>query len=177
MTDLTPMQEKFATGLAKGLSQAEAYRKAYPASKKWKDESVWTMASKLAADTKVCSRVAELTDRAAKANQVSVDRVLKEYARLAFMDPRKLFDDDGRPLAITGLDDDTAAAIIGIDVCTTGNDMMGVGEVLKLKIADKKGALDSLARHLGMFNDKLDITVKDELAERLARARKRKSGE
>jgi len=43
-------------------------------------------------------------------------------------------------------------------------------------MADKKGALDSVARHLGMFNDKLDLKVTDALAERLARARKRAEG-
>jgi len=48
--------------------------------------------------------------------------------------------------------------------------------VLKYKLADKKGALDSVARHLGMFNDKLDLKVTDALAERLARARARKHG-
>jgi hypothetical protein len=32
-----------------------------------------------------------------------------------------------------------------------------LGLVRKLKLADKKGALDSVARHLGMFNDKLSI--------------------
>lgn len=37
MTDkpLTPGQEAFATGIAAGLSQAEAYRQAYPKAKAW----------------------------------------------------------------------------------------------------------------------------------------------
>ena len=50
---------------------------------------------------------------------------------------------------------------------------MGIGEVLKLRLADKRAALDSVARHLGMFNDKLDLNVTGPLAERLARARAR----
>jgi len=107
--------------------------------------------------------------------EITQDRVLKEYARLAFLDPRKLFDNTGAPLAIHQLDDDTAAAIAGLDVVQVGNAEVGVGDVLKYKLCDKKGALDSVARHLGMFNDKLDLKVTDALAERLARARKRAS--
>ncbi len=108
--------------------------------------------------------------------EITQERVLKEYARLAFLDPRKLFDNTGAPLPIRDLDDDTAAAIIGLDVVQVGNAEVGVGDVLKYKMADKKGALDSVARHLGMFNDKLDVKVTDALAERLARARSRKNG-
>ncbi len=108
--------------------------------------------------------------------EITQERVLKEYARIAFLDPRKLFDNTGAPLPIQDLDDDTAAAIIGLDVVQVGNAEVGVGDVLKYKMADKKGALDSVARHLGMFNDKLDVKVTDALAERLARARSRKNG-
>lgn len=105
--------------------------------------------------------------------EITQDRVLKEFARLAFFDPRKLFNEDGRPKSVCELDDDTAAVVSGIDVATVGNAMVGEGEILKLKLSDKKGALDSIARHLGMFNDKLNINVTDALAERLSRAKGR----
>ena len=36
---------------------------------------------------------------------------------------------------------------------------------VKFKLHDKKGALDSLARHLGMFKDKLALDVGDSLSE------------
>ena len=63
-----------------------------------------------------------------------------------------------------------AAAIAGLDI-EEANDNRGV--VRKYKIADKKGALDSVARHLGMFNDKLNLNVTDALADRLSRAKSR----
>ncbi len=110
--------------------------------------------------------------------EITQDRVLQEYARIAFLDPRKLLDGSGRPLPLQDLDDDTAAAIAGLKVVdkyepardgAEGN----VSTVVEYKLADKKGALDSVARHLGMFNDKLDLNLGGPLAERLARARKR----
>lgn len=109
-----------------------------------------------------------------KRTEITQDMVLREYARIGFFDPRKLFDETGRPLPIGQLDDDTAAVISGMDVATIGNAEQGVGEILKLKLADKKGALDSIARHLGMFNDKLDLGVTKELADKIAKARARK---
>ena len=121
----------------------------------------------------IASAIAERMNARARRTEITQDRVLQEYARLAFIDPAKLFDGSGRPLPIQQIDEDTRRAIIGVDVATVGNEQMGVGEVLKLRLADKRAALDSLARHLGMFNDKLNLNVTDALAERLARAKNR----
>lgn len=159
--ELTPKQESFAAELAKGKTQAEAYRIAFPESLKWKDESIWQRASKLAADVKVQSRVREMTSKAAFANEVTVERVLREIARLAFFDIRKLVDEEGKPRPLQELDDDTAAAIAGLEVARVGNAEIGIGEVLKFKIADKNSALDKLAKHLQMFTEKIDVTSSD----------------
>jgi len=63
-TGLTPQQEAFAQGLARGLGQAEAYRGAYPASLKWKKDTLYSRASELAADRKVVGRVTSLRSKA-----------------------------------------------------------------------------------------------------------------
>lgn len=155
---LTPSQETFAAGVAQGLTQAEAFRRAYPKSKGWKDATVWREASKLSGNPKVYTRVADLTRQAAASNEITVERVLREMARLAFFDIRKLVNADGTPKPLHELDDDTAAAIAGLEVARVGNAMIGEGEVLKFKIADKNSALDKLARHLQMFTDKVEFT-------------------
>jgi hypothetical protein len=64
---LTPKQEAFAAALAAGVTQAEAYRRAFPASLKWQDASVWKRASDLAKHGGVRGRVAELQAKAADA--------------------------------------------------------------------------------------------------------------
>lgn len=150
-SELTPKQEAFAAELAKGQSQAAAYRIAYPASKEWKDESVWSSASTLASDPKVSQRAAELRKAASFALGADIERVFKEAARIALFDPRKMFDDDGKPLHISRLDDDTAAAISGLEIVTKGNSEMGFGEVLKVKIADKNAAIEKLFKFHGMY--------------------------
>lgn len=57
---LSPQREAFARAVADGKSQAEAYREAYPKSKAWKPETVWSRASVLMRDSKVSARVDEL---------------------------------------------------------------------------------------------------------------------
>lgn len=152
---LTPQKESFAAGIAAGMTQADAYRRAFPVSAKWKDETVWSRASELAADSKVQGRVRELMQKAAAANEVTVERVLKEAARIALFDPRKLLNDDGTPKGLHELDDDTAAAIAGLDVLEefegSGQDRVQVGVVKKYKIADKNAALEKLFKYLGMY--------------------------
>lgn len=153
---LTPAQESFAAGIASGMTQAEAYRQAFPKAARWKDETVWAEASRLAADHKVSTRVRELMQKAAAANEVTVERVLKEAARIALFDPRKLLNDDGTPKGLHELDDDTAAGIAGLDVLDEFDwDEEGrktkIGVVRKYKLADKNAALEKLFKFLGMY--------------------------
>ncbi|MCB0247448.1 MAG: hypothetical protein KDI07_02640, partial [Anaerolineae bacterium] len=51
----------------------------------------------------------------------------------------------------------------GIDVVTTGNAELGYGEITKVKLVDRKGALDSMARCLMMFNDKKTLAADESL--------------
>ena len=57
---LTPKQEIFVEEIAKGKSQYEAYTTAYPKSKKWKRNSVDSIASQLMQNTKIVHRLNEL---------------------------------------------------------------------------------------------------------------------
>lgn len=57
---LTNKQEKYVQELAKGKSQREAYKIAYPASQKWKPSAVDSQASRLLANSKVHARYEEL---------------------------------------------------------------------------------------------------------------------
>lgn len=56
--------EKFAQGIASGLSQRKAYRAAFPNSVKWKDTTVDNRASELAKTSEVLGRLEELAQKA-----------------------------------------------------------------------------------------------------------------
>jgi len=98
--------------------------------------------------------------------EITADMVTREYAKLAFLDPRKFYDESGRLIDVHQLPAEVAAALAGMEVVVerTGFDEDGkpqFSQVRKIKFSDKKGALDSLARSLGMFVDKVDHTSSD----------------
>ena len=87
---------------------------------------------------------------------ISREKVIKEIARIAFFDIRKLLREDGEPLPLQDLDDDTAAAIAGVETATerergAKGDEGGVTYIRKYKLADKLGGLEKLAKHLGLY--------------------------
>lgn len=98
-------------------------------------------------------RIKELMGERSKRTEITQDRVLQEYARLAFLDPRKFFDEYGNLLSVTDLDDETAAALGGLEITTekSRDGKEDLSFTKKIKLIDKGRALDSLARHLGMF--------------------------
>lgn len=93
--------------------------------------------------------------------EVTQDRVLAEYAKLAFLDPRRFYDANGGLIPVPLLPADVAAALSSMEISVErgkggGEDGPTFADVTKIKFVDKKGALDSVARHLGMFTDKVE---------------------
>lgn len=82
MRKLTQAQDHFARLIVEGKSQAEAYREAYPKSKKWTDKALWNRASELAANSGVLGRVSKLRQEAAERSVMTLDSHLKELERL-----------------------------------------------------------------------------------------------
>ena len=99
----------------------------------------------------------ELMEARSKRTQVTADRVLEELARCAFFDPRRMFDEDGKLRYVPEMDEEIAAAVAGLDVMIThttkGKDKKNDEwyETSKIRLVDKKGCLELLMRHLGMF--------------------------
>ena len=69
---LTPKQERFATLVASGLSQSDAYRQAYDVSPDTLPQTVWVNASQLAANTSVALRTQELRQAAKDATVADI---------------------------------------------------------------------------------------------------------
>lgn len=133
--------------------------------------SAHVTASRLLADPKVQARIAELQQALAAKTGITVERVLREYEKLAFSNMHDYItvQDDGLAyLDLSKLTRDQAAAIAHFTVEEEDvrlyepddEDEEGAStrirapRTVKIKLADKKGALDSIAKHLGMFLDK-----------------------
>ena len=77
----------------------------------------------------------------------------EEYGKLGFLDPRKFYDEEGSLIPVHKLPAEVAAALTGMDVASSVNAADESFETIKkIKFADKKGALDSIAKHLKMFD-------------------------
>lgn len=142
---LTPQQEHFAQLVASGdCSQANAYRQAYPASRKWKAESVHEKASHLAADVKVGARIESMRLAAAEKAGLRAVEVAREIRRIAFSDVSKIIDPvTGRVKLPHELDEDTRRAVSAFEIDDLGR--------IKYKFWDKNSALDKAMRHLGLY--------------------------
>ena len=74
---LTPKQERFCQNIAKGMSQADAYRDAYD-TENMKEETIWSASCRLMNDCKVTARVKELTAEAVKDIKYEVEDCFRE---------------------------------------------------------------------------------------------------
>lgn len=146
MRKLTSKQQAFVNEYLVDLNATQAAMRAGYS----KRTAQW-QGPQLLRKTHVAAAISEAKARRAARVEITQDRVLEEIARLALFDIRKLVNDDGTPRPLQELDDDTAAAIGGIDIARVGNAEVGVGEVLKFKLIDKARALEMLGKHLGIF--------------------------
>jgi phage terminase small subunit len=165
MKQLTARQKVFADEYLIDLNATQAaIRAGYS-----KKTAEW-IGPQLLTKTHVSMEIALRMKARERRTEITQDRVLAEYAKLAFLDPRRFYDDSGVLKPVHLLDADVAAALVGVDVTDSyDKESQQTVTTKKVKFADKKGALDSVARHLGMFTDKVmvsaDVTVKKRAAD------------
>ena len=91
-----------------------------------------------------------------KRTGITADRVLLELARIGFINAADLIDSNDATIKQGAARDDTAA-ISSVKVKTIPTEDGDIVE-REVKLCDKNKSLELLARHLGMFNDKLGIS-------------------
>lgn len=147
--ELTEKQEAFCQSYLIDFNGSRAAKDAgYSA------ESSAQEASRLLTNVKIQSRINALRVEMGKGFNITRERIAQEYARIAFFDIRKIHDEDDSLKSIKDFGDDEAAAIAGIetediwDRDADGN-RIKIGRLRKVKVTDKRGALDSLAKLMG----------------------------
>lgn len=87
---------------------------------------------------------------------VNADRVIRELARVAFVNPTEIVDPDTARVRETATDDDKAAiSAVKVKVSQGENSDSVEREV---RFADKLKALELLGKHIGMFKDKVEVS-------------------
>lgn len=86
---LDPVREKFVQEYHSHGNASEAYRAANPKAKKWKAETLHPKASKLLAEDKVRTRLAELQATSAEKHQITIDK-LTEMTLAAYKEAQRV---------------------------------------------------------------------------------------
>ncbi len=142
---LTPQQEKFAQEVASGKNQSEAYRVAYPSSRRWKPATVHQAASRMMADSKVSARFASLQEAAAQVSVLKVAEILNETRRLALSTVSLFFHPNGKLKKPHELDSDAAATVAAFEILPDGT--------VKYRLWDKNASIERAAKIMGLFKE------------------------
>lgn len=92
-----------------------------------------------------------------KRTGINQDRVIRELARLAFVNASDVIDMDEASIKCNASEDDTAA-IASVKVKTIPT-KEGDGVEREIRLNDKLKALELLGKHLGMFKDNININA------------------
>ena len=113
-------------------------------------------------------------DKRARRTEITADKVLEEYAKLGFSDVTDYLQVVTERILV-GHDKETGEPISDISQFVLMKDtanipkskLAAISEIkqakdgsISFKLHDKKGALDSIAKHLGMFAERVELTGK-----------------
>lgn len=154
---LEPRQERFVQEYLIDLNGTQAYMRAEPGTP---EKSARTLASRMLAKVNVQKRIAAERSKTAAKLELTRERALAEYAKLAFFDMRQAYHESGALKLPHELDEGTAAAIAGYETVEMdgGKDAPPL-QVRKVKWADKRAALDSIMKAQGW--NKSDVGTAD----------------
>ena len=117
-------------------------------------------ASRLLSNVMVANAVKSGQDARAQDAGGTVEKVLKEIAHYAFLDPGEAFGEDGALLPIREMPEHVRRAVQSIEVLEefegSGQDRKFIGYTKKLKFVPKDKGTDQLGRYLKMFVDRVE---------------------
>lgn len=148
---LTAKQQKFADEYLIDLNATQAAIRAG-----YSPKSAGTNADKLLKNTKIRAYIEARMAEHSRRTGVTQERIIRELARIAFLDPTQLIDMDTAELLTDAAADDRAA-IASVKVKT----MSGETEMIEreVRFADKIKALELLGKRFGMWLDKQQVDV------------------
>ena len=171
---MTNAQKRFCDEYLIDLNATRAYKVAYPKCKK--DDTARANSSRLLAKANIQEYISEKIKEREKRTEITQDKVLKELAKIAFGDIRKLYTENGTLRNIIDLEDDIAGAISVVETFEEhegrGADREYIGDTKKVKMIEKTKALELIGKHLGMFKE-TNININTNYEEYLKRVERR----
>lgn len=150
MAKLTPKQKLFVDEYLVDLNATQAAIRAGYSTKTSNEQG-----NRLLANVSVRTHIDQAMAERSRRTGVSQDRVIRELARLAFVNPDDVINLNSATVKRDASEEDLAA-IQSVKVKTSSSD---TGEMVEreVRLNDKLKALELLGKHLGMFKDKVEI--------------------
>ena len=111
------------------------------------EKSIVTTTSVLLKRPDIQTYISELRVAARLRSDITLDRIIDEYAKVAFFDIRTIYDERGNMKPVHELDDIAAAAIASIEV--ERDNVLTWTDTVRIRTRDKLQALDRLRECLG----------------------------
>lgn len=151
MAKLTEKQQRFVDEYLIDLNATQAaIRAGYSA------KTADVQGARMLGIVKVQQRISEAMAERSKRTGANQDRVVTELAKVAFLNIGNVVDDQGK--IKDNASEEDLACIESIKYKKTEGDSVSSVE-REVKAASKLKALELLGKHLGMWNDKLDVNV------------------
>ena len=155
---LTDKQAKFVEEYIKSLNATKSAIKAGYSEKRASE-----IGYQLLQKTTVSAAIEEAISKRTKKAGADADKTLLELSRVAYSDVRNMFDDEGNPIPVHLLDDDTAAAISSVEYDATF-DKEGNAEVFikKVRLWSKVPANELIGKYFKLWTEKHEHSGGDE---------------
>lgn len=115
---------------------------------------------RLLTNASICAQIARGKAKTFEGLDISRERILRELARIAFGDPRKVM--EWGPSGVNLIDSETLTDDEAAQVSEVSQSVTKDGGTIRMKRFDKVKALELLGRHTGMFADKPEGEPVDE---------------
>lgn len=147
---MTAKQERFVQEYLIDLNATQAAIRAGYSPKTANEQG-----ARLLANVSVQTQISKAEAERSRRTGINQDRVIRELAKVAFLNPVDVIDMDDATIQGEANRDDTAC-IASVKVKTIPTDDGPITE-REVKTYDKLKALELLGKHLGMFTDKLKV--------------------
>lgn len=147
---MTEKQKIFADEYLIDLNATRAYRVAYSSVKK--EQTAAAAAARMLRNVNVAAYIQKRMEERQKRTEVTQDRVVQELAAIAFAkatDYVEIVNGYVKIKDTRSLSEEQIRAIAGIKEGANG---------IEIKLNDKEKSLEMLGRHLGMWNDKIQMS-------------------
>lgn len=147
---LTPKQKLFADEYLIDLNATRAYKAAYKSIKK--DETARTNGSRMLTNANVSKYIKERMNERSRRTEITQDNVLKELATIAFAKVTDFVTIENGVVIVKDTKDIPKELIPAIASIKEGKNG------IEISFYSKDKSLELLGRHLGMFNDKIEVS-------------------